>query len=179
MSHAPTGSQQTPGPKLIPPPKTRPVLPIVAFGKSDAPPQVFYVLLDAEREAKEHPTHEFYDARSILLTAAGDGSPRLEAHGAGQPAELQRRLMAELRRVAEPAMPGEPAVAEIRAALDWFDAAPDPAYVVHALGLAEHDYRTRSKRGVQVPGGLDDEKSRRCIRCSALQRLLGKPGCCP
>jgi hypothetical protein len=174
---SPTSTQQEPLDSAAQPPSTRPCLPMVQvlgdYADETLRLNVFYALGEAEKAAREAPQSTFYDARSIVLSL--DEDKRLSATGDADPAELQRRLMAELRRAAGILAPGGEPAPDVVADLDWLDASPSPQYTVQALGLAEPDYEDPARFG---PGG--QPVSHPCTVCNWLQKLSwGTPPCCP
>jgi len=154
-------------------------LPIVQLGPEKPRVQVFYSAKDATEAAQASPEDAFFDVegRGVVLMRSEDdgGSSSLEVRAEGDPEELLRRLLDEVRRFGLEAPAGR-AAAEADGFLCWVEQAPSVECVVYALGLITPDYDT----GPSVPD-TDGKRvtSLSCIDCTKHQkRTLGTPPCC-
>jgi hypothetical protein len=154
-----------------------PRLPVVHFSDEKPRLRVFFSMKEAAEAAQVYPKGPCYDVQGIVLTRARTESGRtcLEAQGEGDPGELKRRLMTELRRAAELEAPDGPEAAEADRLLAWYDDAPDIHALVHALALHPPDYDADDD-----PGAAFGAPRARYRRCTFVQRACwGSPPCYP
>lgn len=152
--------------KLDPCAPTTPRLPVVQICHTESL-EVYYSANKAVDAAQAAPNDDFFDMRGacLALSAAADGSLRLEAGGEGAPDALKQRLLDELRREIESAAPDAAVVAAAEEVIRWAAEAPDVEHMVHALWFAECDYGNQDKP---------------CRTCSAAPIAKhGIPPCCP
>jgi hypothetical protein len=153
----------------VPAPPSHPRLPIVEFHPDETRPlEVHYAALAALKAAQDRPEDDFFDLRGKVLTLErqDDGTPLLVAGKEGNEAELQRRILAALRRCAELDAGGGRIPKDVQQMLAWLAGAPSVAFLVHALGLAY----------------IDDLHAvhKNCRRCTRPQMWAwGTPTCCP
>jgi hypothetical protein len=158
-------------------PRTTPCLPVVQFRSENPRLRVLFSAKEVAQAAQADPEDEFYDVRGIVVTLGQRGnepSLRPVARGPGNPDQLKRRLLAELRRAAELETPDGHPTAEANAVLEWLNAAPDFQYMVHGLTLAPVEYDDHDGRfdAAAVSGRPCDS------HCSWAKRFANPDACC-